>query len=176
MKVEMFQFSSKKIKQKGQTLIEATVALASIILTLTAITIAVTTSVSNSTFIKNQTVAAKYAQQGMEYIRQLRNNQDACLNSKGAPPAANDTYCFNEVGASCNTTFVGGACTQVNLGSGFKRQVEFTQNSSDCSGGIKVVVDVFFSSNKCPSTNTFCHKSELISCFAEQGPVAIPTL
>ncbi len=160
---------------KGQSLIEATVALASIILTLAAITVAVTTSVSNSTFIKNQTVAARYAQEGMEYVRQLRNNKDVCLTTKGVQPNANDTYCFNSNTASCATTFTGGACSTVNIAGSFKREVQFTQDSSDCGGGTKVVVDVFFSSNKCPASNAFCHKSELISCFSKQS-TTIPAL
>ncbi len=171
MKMEMQRFVFNK---SGQTLIEATVALASILLTLAAITVAITTSVSNSTFIKNQTVAARYAQQGMEYIRQLRNNQDSCLTSKGVLP--NDKYCFNTNLTSCAATFVGGSCSTINVANAYKREIEFTQDSADCGGGTKVIVDVYFSSSKCTSTNTLCHKSELISCFAKQAPATTPVL
>lgn len=145
--------------RQGQTIIEAMIALASILLTLAAISVAITTSVSNSQFIKDQTLASQYAQDGMEYMRYLRNTNPSSFESREG------IYCLNQ-----DNSFSAGTCGAVNIGSVFKREAEFTQNSLvECNGGTKAVVRVYWSSGKCDVSSTFCHKSELISCFANQS-------
>lgn len=176
MKMVILQFNntfkiSLPASRQGQTLIEATVALASIMLTLAAITVAVTTSVSNSTFIRNQTIAARYAQQGMEYIRYLRNTDPTTfLGLTGF-------QCMNTSSPIFNPN---SHCPTLNIASTYKREAEFVQNTSECGTngsqmGTKVTVTVYFSSSRCTEANPFCHKSELISCFAQQNSVG-PTL
>ena len=67
-------------------------------------------------------------------------------------------------------SLIAGSCTAVNLANSFKREVEFTQASSiECGNSTKVIVNVYWASGKCGPTNTFCHKSQLISCFANQS-------
>ena len=102
----------------GQTIIEAVIALAAILLTLGAISIAVTGGVSNSTFIKDQTKAAKHAQAGMEYMRYLRNVDPSAFESYEG------IYCMLQ-----DNTFTPGACPAIDIDLGLKREVEFTQNS-----------------------------------------------
>src|SRR3990170_7744222 len=87
-------------KKSGQTLVEATIALASILLTLAAVAIAISTSVSNSQFIKQQSQASKYAQEGMEQLRYTRNTNPTTFFSQ------NGIYCMNE-----DSTLVSGSCT-----------------------------------------------------------------
>lgn len=164
-----------RFNNRGQTLIEALVALTSVILTLTAISIAVTTSVSNSTFVKNQTTAARYAQEGMEYMRYLRNTDPANFF------ALSGIQCFNSDGSFNPHS----ACTSINIANAYKREATFTQGSASCgtspegssNNGTKVAVAVYFTSNKCPPVagQTLCHKSELVSCFSKTSSV-IPTL
>ncbi|OGH17036.1 MAG: hypothetical protein A3C30_02175 [Candidatus Levybacteria bacterium RIFCSPHIGHO2_02_FULL_40_18] len=145
-------------KKSGQTLVEATIALASILLTLAAIAIAISTSVSNSQFIKLQSQAAKYAQDGMEQLRYERNTSPANFFAR------NGIYCMNE-----DSSLTPGSCTAVNIANTFKREAEFTQPSNvACGNNTRVAVNVYWSSGKCGTTNTFCHKSQLASCFANQ--------
>ena len=55
--------------QKGETLIEALGALAIVAIVITAVTMVVTTALSNALFNENQTLATKFAQQGVERKR-----------------------------------------------------------------------------------------------------------
>lgn len=152
----------------GQTLIEATIALASILLTLAAIAVAITTSVSNSQFIKNQTLAGKYSQQGMEYMTYLRTTEDPVIFEN-----RDDVFCMGENGTlnplagPCNPTDTSGNGL---VDGTFKREVTFDPNpvTQDCGGGTKVTVATSWVSGKCVG-GEFCHKSELISCFNKQS-------
>lgn len=144
--------------ETGQTIVEATIALASILLTLAAIGIAISTSVNNSQFIKQQTQASKYAQDGMEQLRYVRNTNSTSFFSKEG------IYCMNE-----DNSLVPGSCTGVNIAGAFKREAEFTQLSTiECGDSTKVTVSVYWASGKCNQPNTFCHKSQLVSCFLNQ--------
>lgn len=150
--------------ERGQTIIEATIALASILLTLGAIAISISTSVSNSQFIKQQSQASKYAQEAMEYFRYQRNVNPGIFFAEGDWIGS---YCFGS-----DKTLVSGTCTGVNISNSFKREVRFDLNPSDCGAGTKrskkVTVIVSWSSGKCNVSNTFCHKSQLESCFTDQ--------
>lgn len=152
-----------KGNQEGQTLIEVAIALSIMLIALTAISLAMLTSLSNSQFIKNQSIAKQYAQQGMETVRSMRNNNLVQFNS----------YDGSECMGDDNTITVdSGNCGGVNLAGSFIRQVQFTKSSTDCSSGTLVSVTVSWSSSKCdPSTpgSRFCHKSQLVSCFQEQN-------
>ncbi|PIT89376.1 MAG: hypothetical protein COU27_00575 [Candidatus Levybacteria bacterium CG10_big_fil_rev_8_21_14_0_10_36_7] len=145
---------------KGQTIIEATIALSAILLTLTAIAITITTGLSNTQFIKNQGLASKYAQQGMEHLRYLRNNDIATFNSY----IEGNIYCMAE---NRSIVVVPGGC-QVNISDSFIRSLEFSKSAFECNNsGTKVEVSVNWSSGKCSESNRFCHESKLISCFSD---------
>lgn len=60
-------------KTKGQSLIEVMVAIAVLVLILLGMLTAVTYSVRNATFAKNQAIATKYTQEAMENARELRD-------------------------------------------------------------------------------------------------------
>ena len=153
-----------KSKNAGQTIIEAAVALSIIMLILGSITVAVITSLNSSQFIKSQSLAAKLAQQGMEKIRYIRNNDPATFNGY---TAVSQAYCMDQ---NNNITLAGAACTIVNIPQdSLIREVVFGSLSSDCSSGTKVTVRVYWSSGKCGSSNRYCHKSELISCLSKQS-------
>lgn len=146
-------------REKGQTIIEATIALASILLTLAAIAVAISISVNNSQFIKQETQASKYAQGGMEQLRYIRNTNSATFF------AQEGIYCMNE-----DNSLVAGSCTAVNIANIFKREAEFTQvPNSGCGNSTKVVVSVYWAGGKCDQANPFCHKSQLVSCFVNQS-------
>jgi len=173
----------KKTDNKGQSLIEAVVALGVMVITLSAISIAVTTGISNSTFVKNQDLANKYSQEGMEYIRNAKaNNINLTVDGGGVKlftAGLNGTYCMDADNSF--STPLGSGCT-VNISSMFKRQVEFQDNvvcDDDLTPQLakKVIVTVFWSSPKCdpddPVKGAFCHSAETISCF-NSGTVVAP--
>lgn len=167
----------KVSSMRGQTLLESVIALGAIILVLSATSVAVITSLNNSSFLKQQNQANKYAQQGIEYVRD-RISTDSFTNytilSQGGVTKA--TQCLSDL--SLTTPLSDGECTSANLPTSqpfFKRQVTFTSvtncgGSSSFSNGLEVVVGVFWTSGKCSSP--FCHKQELKTCFldpAQQG-------
>lgn len=148
-------------KQKGQTLIEALVALTTAIFVVSAITIVVINALNNSQYSKNQSMASQYAQQGIEFIRQKRDNDWNTFNGYSG------SYCLDS-----NLTFATMAisCPQ-NVGS-FVRQIDIVKNSDGClitgaSKATKVTVIVSWNDSKCPEGNLFCHESKLISCLSD---------
>lgn len=151
--------SGRSDGERGQTIIEATIALASILLTLAAIAIIISTSVSNSQFIKQQTQASKYAQDGMEQLRYIKNTNPSSFF------AFNGIFCMNE-----DNTLIPGVCTAVNIAGAYKREAEFTQPANvECGDSTKAIVSVYWAGGKCDQANPFCHKSQLVSCFVNQS-------
>ena len=147
------------VRRYGQTIIEAMVALAAILITLAAISVVITTSLSNTRFIRDQSLASRYAQEGMEYMRYLRNIDASSFEARQG------IYCMGK-----DNMLIVGTCPVANIDNAYKRETEFTQNSVvECNGGTKVVVSAYWASGKCSDSDRFCHKSQLISCFAKQS-------
>lgn len=155
---------------KGQTLIEVVVALSVVMLILAAISVAVTTSVSNSTYLKNHNLASKHAQDGIEHIRHLYENQENFFASF----SAGATYFMDE------NDYIYQGFFEPNLDSQFVREVMF-EPSVECDENtsgldeLRVTVEVFWTSGKCARDlsnptleDRYCHKSELITCFTER--------
>lgn len=146
--------------EKGQTIIEAVVALATILLIIAAIAVVIVNALYNSQFIRNQNTANKYAQQGMEFIKNLQQND---LSSFALYDGG--TYCID---TTVTPSVLTSSCDAINAASP-KRTIDFIRGSSECgTTETKVTVIVSWSSTKCPSNNTFCHRSELVSCMPYQ--------
>lgn len=62
--------------EQGQTLVEVMIALGAAILIITSLVAGVATAVRNTRFSKNQALATKYAQEGMEEVRIYRDQND----------------------------------------------------------------------------------------------------
>jgi hypothetical protein len=137
--------------------------LAIAVVVITGITFAVTSSVKNSTFSKNQNLAASYAQEGMEIVRAIRDRSWASFTAPGSPNQClpqNSTTLVQRSGPDCNG--------EGNVGI-FIREVTLNNNSPDCTSAAnntKVTVQVRWGDNACPSNNPFCHQVELVSCFS----------
>jgi len=99
----------KSIKN-GQSLVEVVVALAVAGLVILAIIAGVTVAIRNATFAKNQTLATKFAQEGMEWLRSQQDKDWAAFAVR-----AGQTFCLN------NLTWSTGSCPFA-LGGIFKRQ------------------------------------------------------
>src|SRR5450759_4358473 len=86
------------MNNKGQGLVEALIALGAAVVIISAITVAVITSVHNSDFAKYQNLATNYAQQGLAIVKQqsqLDWNNTATYSG---------TFCLNQ-GATTHPPF-----------------------------------------------------------------------
>lgn len=152
---------------KGQTLIEALVALGVIAMVVTALAGIVMTSTGNVQFDKNKNLATQHAQEGMEIVRQKRDSNYVTFRELSG------LYCMGESNiitqpSDCNNS--------VNIDNFFLRMIEITQ--STCAGNSvsnlsNVTVTVSWKDGKC-SSNTFCHTSRMESCFSTVN--VVPTL
>lgn len=60
---------------KGQSLVEVVAGLAVMMIVILSLVAVTTVAVRNANFSRNQTLATKYAQEGIEEARNLRNTQ-----------------------------------------------------------------------------------------------------
>lgn len=159
-----------KLSEKGQTIIEAIVALAAIFVIVTAITIAIVNAISNSQFVKNQNLANKYAQQGMEFVRGIHadNIEEFQILTGGY------AYGENDLG------LIPGETSVVNIGNSHIRNIFFTDDEQPCLNDDgssinlkKVTVTVKWSSGKCSSDDRFCHDTSIVSCIPYERDVGI---
>jgi Tfp pilus assembly protein PilV len=147
--------------QKGETLIEALAALAIISIVVTAVANVVTTSLSNAQYNENQTLATKYAQQGIESMRQIRNQSYTAFRT------ANGTYCFAK--GQTNLGSATSACTTENVDT-FIRSVDIEQTPGCAPNVARVTVTVAFKDGKC-TDGSYCHRQVHSSCLSTINPV-----
>jgi hypothetical protein len=183
------------MNQKGQSLVEALIALAAAVVIISAITVAVITSVQNSDFSKYQNLATNYAQQGLEIVKQQSQLDwvDTATYS--------GTLCLFQ-GATTLPPLPSASCTDINVGNMFIRQVEIQNNIApgpacaqdgsnvgtccdnftspccvvgpiaDCTinperCSSQVTVTVKWTDGKCAATSPFCHNVKLDSCLQD---------
>lgn len=155
------------INQKGQTLIEALIALGAAAMIISAIAVVVITSVSNSIYSKNQNLATHYAQQGIDIMRQQSESDWLSFLAKGG------TFCLSKGTNSLGSPVT--ACSTPNIDNFFVREIVITQANPSCGGSAKVVVDVSWNDGKCTSaSNLYCHSVTLDTCLANINSVLAP--
>lgn len=71
-------------ENKGQSLIEMVIALSIVIIIILALVGLITVSIRNATFSQNQALATKYAQEGIEEARRLRDEQGDSFFTDGS--------------------------------------------------------------------------------------------
>jgi type II secretory pathway pseudopilin PulG len=156
--------------QKGQSLIEALVALGIATIVVSAIAIATITAVNNADFSKYQNQASNYAQQGMEILRQQSQADWSSFVSKAG--AINwcldyDTVTLRNPGAT--------PCSK-NINNFFVRTVQLSSGigGSACEGNVQANVVVSWTDGKCASSTDYCHNVTLTSCIANLSEVPAP--
>ena len=143
---------------KGTTLIEVLVALAVASIVIAGVTIVSLTSLRNAQFARTSDQATKYAQEGMEVARAIRNADYPGFQSYGG------TYCLGEGETAFGLPKA--SCTTENVGS-FIRSVVIAP--SGCGSNIsRVTVTVSWRDGQCDLGN-YCHKSDLVSCLSTQS-------
>ena len=78
----------------GQGLFELVVAMGIGVLVMTSLVKLITVSIKNTTFAKNQSLATRYAQEGIEWIRGQRDVSWSTLLTYSSDDA-NPTWCIN---------------------------------------------------------------------------------
>ncbi len=164
---------------KGQGLIEVLVAMGIAATIIAAMTVAVTSSLSNAQFSQNQTLATQFSQEGIDVMRNIRNINYSYFSTLSG------SYCLNQGVTTGSLPPEGAGCGR-NINNTFQRKVTVEQNSSSCpvpsavapavTNITKVVVIVAWQDGKCTSAaNPFCHQAQLTSCFSDLGAL-VPTL
>jgi len=172
--------------ESGQTLIEVLIAFATLAVVVTASTMAVISALNNAQFVKNQHLATQYAQQGMEIIRSMRENDFNTFLQLANPdnlpnPDRIIYYCMAKSceslslvsGASCGTTTI--PCARQNVDS-FVRGVEIDRTQfNQCNNGDSTQISVLVSwaDGLCPR-GVYCHTSSVYSCLAPINSVPVP--
>lgn len=150
---------------RGDTLIEVLIALAVATVIISAITVLGTTSLSNAKFVANQDQASKYAQEGLEIVRQIRNSNYVGFASY------NGVYCLAKGTTSLGTAVT--SCTTPNIDNKFVRSVQITQNGGCGANLANTTVLVSWTDGKCTS-GEYCHSSKFNSCFSTAPPIPAP--
>ena len=159
--------------QAGEILVEALLGLAITIIIITGLIVALNSSVSNSTFSTNQSQASLIAKEGLDLVKNIKeDNYSSVTGKKGL-------FCFNDSqvlvsGTECPEDVVVDNIT-------FSRQFYISSDGKDYRknpAGISVCNEdgaaIFAASiiswwdSKCGSNiTTKCHKIELNSCFTD---------
>jgi prepilin-type N-terminal cleavage/methylation domain-containing protein len=147
---------------KGQTLIELMVALAVAGIIITAISITVVKSLNTVQLNKNKNTATQYAQEGMEFMRNKKNQSFEIYDGY-----AEGKWCLDD---TSTLSFTASSCT-TNVGI-FTREIDIDKNETGECGSEspdklidKVTVRVSWNDAGCSGT-TKCHKEEQTSCFS----------
>lgn len=131
----------KKNSIKGQSLFEVVLALFVITMIIVGVVVVSTNSISNSLFSRNKTLAARYAQEGIEWLRLEKERDFSAL----ATVADTATYCldnlnFNNIGACNGSEFIGDT--------EFAREVNFTKLSENSKVLIEATVITYWTDSK----------------------------
>ena len=130
--------------QQGQTLLEVMVAFAVVTMILVAIVSRGAESIRSAAFARSQVKATRYAQEGVEWVREQRDKM-GWTNFEDEIAPGPVTYCVPKVSSllsSLSPAFCG-AGDEID-GTIFSREVEFDYNAADASGEafIEVLVTV----------------------------------
>lgn len=159
--------------ESGQSLIEAVAALAVLVIVVTALTIAVLLGLRNSSYSKNDNVATLYAQQGLEFMRKLRNTDIVTFRS------LNGTYCMDTTISDLNRdgSVPAGGCAaqqvpacQPNVQNNTYIREACIEDKSSQNCDREVTVTVWWSDTLCQTGNGFCRRARLTSCLTTQFP------
>lgn len=152
--------------EKGQTLVEALIALGVATIIITAIGMVVITSLDNATFSKNQNLATQYAQEGMDIMRKKSNTDWGTFIA--FCPGGNCTFCLPQ----SSENLVSGTCTTPNITNGignkFIRKIIMNSGAGCSATGQKVSVIVSWGDGKCKDAgDPYCHNVTLDTCFEQ---------
>jgi len=129
---------------KGQSLFEVVVALAISALIITTIVSLVSNSIRNSTFSKNKTLAARYAEEATEWLRGERDREITAFRTN-IQTSLNSPRCFNSLSWSGI-----GACSpgEVIADTPFTREMTFSISLIGAKDLIQADIVVFWNDSQ----------------------------
>lgn len=174
---------------KGQSLLEVLLGLALASIVIGAITITILSSLNNAQRSRDQNTATQFAQQGLEGMRQFRNNKEQQFRTFGNQSADGITYCFDlactelssTAGPPCGQapSMTAGSCGENLAAPRFSRVVRVkkspalgvtdvclpiaTQRTQPTENYIQVESIVTWQDGQCPS-GRYCHETRLTTC------------
>lgn len=166
----MISVEKNKLNKKGIILLEAIIALAVIVVVMTALVTALVSSLNNSSFSDQQTVATAYAQEGIDIARNQKNADFATFQTLEGPyPLGQDD------------TVIPGSSAYLDFKPGDDRYTRYiyVNNSGMDENGVRfctqtnsifVSSTVSWSDSKC-SGSSRCHEVNLTSCFVNLNSV-----
>lgn len=113
-------------KSNGQSLVEVVIAFGVVIVIVTALLSSAIVSIQATRIGKMRTQAVKYAQEGIERARTLRDNNEWVDFKAYYSEGATLTWC---VGTANDWPAVSGQCSTPNINTLFTRNVTFTWDS-----------------------------------------------
>jgi Tfp pilus assembly protein PilV len=81
----MMQRRARKTMKKGQSLVEAIVALGISLIIITGLVVLAIGAVRTATLTRNRSLAVQYAQEGIEALRSIRDRDYSLLPTSGGP-------------------------------------------------------------------------------------------
>ena len=130
----------KNYYDAGQSLFEIILALAITTLIIVAIVALTSTSIRNTTFSKNKTLASRYSQEATEWLRGERDTDFSVFETR----ALTSLYCLPALSWGSATI---GACAsgQEIANTPFRREISFTSSVISGKTLIQVSIRVYWS-------------------------------
>lgn len=153
---------------KGSTIIEVIVALAVTMIILTALTVAIVTSLGNVRRSETQNKSSQFVLEGMEIMRRMRDaDYTTFFSLEGSYCLASSCSAVTTANGACGPKI--DSCTE-NVDDFYIREVTIAQDSTTCNSSApetKVTVRLTWTDTSCKDDNNpYCHESVLESCLS----------
>jgi hypothetical protein len=143
--------------QSGQSLFEIVLALAITTLIIVAIVALTATSIRNTTFSKNKTLASRYSQEATEWLRGERDTDFDAFKTR----ALNSTlYCLPSLSWSPEIIGACGSGQEI-ANTPFRREISFSTTSVACGDLIEAGVKVYWTDSQ------GIHEVRSVTCFSD---------
>jgi len=136
---------NKKYLLKGQSMFEVVVAIFIMALIIVGVIILSTNSISNSSFSKNKTLAGRYAQEAIEWLRSQRDADMTIFTGRvSAVP-----YCLTDISLANPWSNIG-TCTSTEVipETSFRREASLSTSQISLKNVIEATVVVYWSDSK----------------------------
>ena len=131
----------------GQSLFEVLFAVAIASIVLVGVVSLASTSIRNSDFSQNNALATKYAQEGMEWIRQYRDT-DWDESKSHSSDIIHTTWCLDTLPYPPPTWGLSNTCSGPISGTIFTRQVELWREDATNTNVVHVAVKVIWNDSQ----------------------------
>ena len=153
--------------QSGQSLVEALLALAFVVVIITAVVTVVISSLNSASFTKNQNRTTSYAQEGLDISRNMKDSSYTAFRA-----LSSGYYCADDGTIALKSE----PCVGV-----YTRRIYINHGGMDQGGSIRrcevgssfVSSIVYWTDSKCTAGDE-CHKIQLDACFSDLNKVSGP--